>query len=128
MKTLPVLKQKTFVSFIVTLCLSITLVNAQTTYETRQAGNWMSAATWINNQVPPTTILSGRKVIIRHWTFYNSPNQLYIYGTLEISGDTLRWQSGSGGSNVNIHAGGVLDIKNGGLIMPMSGNNGNLHN
>src|SRR5688572_19619085 len=117
MKTTPAPQKNSIVLMLVTVLFS-SFVNAQTVYETRQAGNWMSASTWKDNLIPPSNISAGQKVIIRHWTLNNNPSQLYVYGTLEINGDTLRWQIGSGGTNVNVHPGGLVDIKNGGLIMP----------
>src|SRR5687767_15646776 len=100
-------RKNIFISFSFAAVIFTCKVNAQAVYETRQAGNWSNASTWKDNVVPPTTIPVNQKVIIRHWTRYNNSNQLYVYGTIEISGDTLRWLESGSGNNVNIYPGGL---------------------
>ncbi len=95
--------------------LMLALSGMAQTYSTRQAGNWTSAATWVNGQVPSRTISSSMKVFINHDVTFNSTGDLTISGELNIIGDTLTFPAAFDKKTI-INASGTLTIINGAYL------------
>lgn len=94
---------------------------AQTTYTTQASGNWNSPSTWVGGNIPSSSIGSGKVVMIRHAVTFNLNSDLSVSGTLDISGDSLKFPS-SYSKDIKINTGGLLTVNNGVFYQNTNGN------
>ena len=90
------------------------------TFATKAAGNWSNPSTWVGGNVPGTTIAAGQTVNINHAVVYNYNTDLKISGSLNVTGDTLRFESVFTNKRVDIISGGILKVVNGGLLQNLT--------
>lgn len=89
------------------------------TYTTRAAGSWTNSATWVGGLVPSRNILSTMTVNINHQVTVNLDDDIHIYGTLTIAGDSLIFPI-SYEDNTFIYSTGKLNIINGGFLQNLT--------
>ncbi|HVF96263.1 MAG TPA: hypothetical protein VM871_03030, partial [Flavisolibacter sp.] len=99
----------------------LTFAATAQTYTTKKAGNWSSASTWENGNIPSTTIGTGQTVNIKHAVLYNTNTDLSISGKLNITNDTLRFPLGFDKKTL-VAATGLFYVKNGGFLQIISDN------
>src|SRR5688500_1660972 len=97
-----------------------TNVNAAT-YTTIADGNWTSPSTWLGGSVPGSTIGVADIVNIGHVVTYNNPNDLEVFGMVNIVTGTFRTALTGNGENrsVFIRAGGEWNMCNAKMILPI---------
>ena len=98
-----------------------------TVYTTVAAGNWTSTATWQNGIVPGHTIAAADVVNINHSVIYNRPNDLVVYGRINITNTLLQFPTSGNGSGrtVTVYAGGIFSVTNSTFVMPIQDGSGN---
>src|SRR2546423_3074196 len=94
--------------------LFTTLIAKAQTYTSIAAGNWSSSSTWSGGIVPPSTIPAGATVNITKAVVCDLSSDINISGTLNVTGDTLRFSSGFSKS-IRVKQGGLLKVTKGGL-------------
>jgi hypothetical protein len=115
-------KQACLVAFGVVFTLAAL---AQSSYTTKADGNWSSPSTWVGGVVPGATIAAGKTVYIKHKVTFDLNSDLAISGTLNITADTLQFNS-SFGKDIQVNAGGLLYVNNGFILQDISTHKSNL--
>lgn len=102
-------------------CASLSIAAAAQTHTTKAPGNWNSPSTWEGGNVPGATIDAGKTVTVKHAVLFNLSSDLTINGTLNIQGDTLRFNA-SYDKKITVASSGCLLVKKGGFLQTVSTN------
>jgi hypothetical protein len=105
-----------FLTFLVAL---VSYAGMAQTYTTKAPGAWNSSATWVGGSMPGTSIGAGKTVIVKHAVSFTQQSDLTIAGTLNIEGDSLKFDN-TFSKKVIVTATGAINVKNGGFIQALT--------
>ncbi len=87
-------------------------------FKTINNGDWSNPTTWMGGVSPGSTIGVNDTVLIEHYVWYDEPNDLTIFGFLNIYLDTLASDPCLGRS-ITIETSGTLKLTHGALLFGM---------